>query len=55
MVASLAAMQCRIANALRIAPEAPTGLAPRRRPVPDETFRSWSAVMFADPTEVIAQ
>ncbi len=54
MIASLAAMHTRIANALRITPEAPTGLAPRRRPVPDEMFRSWSRVMFDDLAEVIA-
>ncbi len=55
LVASLAAMHTRLANALRIEPEPPAGLVPRRRPVPDEAFRSWSASMFDDGTEVVAR
>ena len=48
MIAALAAMHARIANALRIVPEPPTGLAPRARPISDDVFRTWNASMFDD-------
>ncbi|HYG71419.1 MAG TPA: hypothetical protein VEC15_03920 [Actinomycetota bacterium] len=48
MIASLAAMHVRIANALRIVPEPPTELAPRARPISDDMFRAWNASMFDD-------
>jgi alkylhydroperoxidase family enzyme len=48
MIASLAAMHARIANALRIVPEPPTRLAPRARPIADDVFRAWNASMFDD-------
>lgn len=52
MIASLAAMHVRIANALRIVPEPPTGLAPRARPISDDVFRAWNASMFDDHKEI---
>ena len=46
MVASLAAMADRFTNALRIPPEASTGLTPIDGAIPDEELRNWSRRMF---------
>jgi len=48
MVASLASMADRVTNALRIAPEPPTGLSPATTPVPDADLASWSRRAFDD-------